>query len=206
MLKKGRAEFLVDGASRQARDLKAANGEFDVELFYYDGDVYSKINGELFFSTPVVRKFRDAAFTSGQEIGIEVSSGQAVVDNISIRRDVYYRVSTGHNFFDLTPFYVPKDLYVVIGDNVAVSHDSRAWKLCSIDSPVRGKIEYESQSRDTDGRGNTVIIDRNGNRHVLKGYINYESSENYPFVHRKYIVGKALVVWWPTSRWFNIIR
>ncbi|MBI4244217.1 MAG: hypothetical protein HY606_09030, partial [Planctomycetes bacterium] len=205
-IKDNTAELFVDGASHESKSFKLSNNQIKVEFYYFDGDLSCKINNEILFKLPIVKKFRDAKFNTSQHIAIDVQNGPVAVSNISIKRDIYYKVSSGHNFYDMTPFYVPKECYVMIGDNVTYSHDSRGWKLCTIDIPEKGKVIFESQSRDVDGKGNTVIVDKHGNKYVINGYANYDSSEGYPFVHEKYIVGKALFIWWPAKRGLTLIR
>jgi hypothetical protein len=148
------------------------------------------------------------------------------VKNLALGRDIYYK---GKNDRDRglredEPYKIAPGHYLMMGDNVANSHDSRAWVKRTFLLKDGRKIVCESQqvnepySRfnrelqeklglsdppayaiDGDEHGNEVAITREMLDHELP-------AEEFRQVPEKFIVGKALWIWWPQGRWFHLIR
>ena len=120
--------------------------------------------------------------------------------------------------------FIPKDCYLMMGDNVANSHDSRAWVkrtfllkdgrriVCEsqqVNEPYSrfnrelqeklGLSEAPAFAIDGDEHGNEVAI----TREMLDRELPPEEFRQVP---EKFIVGKALWIWWPQGRWFHLIR
>jgi hypothetical protein len=112
----------------------------------------------------------------------------------------------------------------MMGDNVANSHDSRAWVKRTFVLKDGRKIVCESQQvMDGYNQFSTRLKEKLGITEPLKYAIDgdidgnevaiLESQFDHELdavpareVDEKFIVGKALWIWWPQGRWFHLIR
>src|SRR5206468_221495 len=126
---------------------------------------------------------------------------------------------------DDEPIKVDPEHYLMMGDNVANSHDSRAWmkrtytlkdgrKIVCEQQQVTETIKFREHLKEKLGLSELPDIgidgDEDGNEIALfhrdLDAQHPEKSEPSPLVHEKFIVGKALWIWWPQGRWFHLIR
>jgi hypothetical protein len=150
------------------------------------------------------------------------------VRNLALGRDIYYRGKTDYRqgvIHDDEPIQIPPKKYLMMGDNVNNSHDSRAWEQHTFElkdgrkivceqqqiNPGHGDFNKRLQEKlglpevpdigiDGDVDGNEVALFHD---QIKEGG---ESKAPFHFVEEKYIVGKALWIWWPQGRWFHLIR
>lgn len=151
--------------------------------------------------------------------------GTVEISKLRVGRDVYYKAQdTDENFRDGVPLKTGPGEYIMMGDNVGNSHDSRKWKKYTFHHRKHGPIVFEGQARKgTDERAELarqlglakppdyyIKADINGREwHFDETDLDPEHStepEKFIFVHRRYIIGKAFWVWWPPGRWFKMIR
>jgi hypothetical protein len=115
----------------------------------------------------------------------------------------------------------------MMGDYVGNSHDSRAWDRWTFKfADGRPDIVCEGQDVVVAGREIREAAEVRGRKEVDADYFLKADKHGYehfiyrkdlandpdrekepdPFVHRDFIVGKALWIWWPPGRWFRLIR
>jgi len=154
------------------------------------------------------------------------------VKNLQVGRDIYYR---GKNERELglredEPFTIKPGHYLMMGDNVANSHDSRAWVkrtfrlkptpedpegktiVCESQQVNEGYSRFNNHLKEKLGLSEPPLYgidgDQNGNEVAItrEQFWREEPQEAFRLVDQKYIVGKALWIWWPQGRWFHLIR
>ena len=166
----------------------------------------------------------------GARISFE-TRGKTVLRNLRIGRDIYYRGRSGPdgNIPD-GPSGVTKTgpgKYIMFGDNVSNSQDSRLWKKHVYRMKDGTSIICEGQAdKSKNSRIKEAFRDRHGLEKAPDYYIKADwrgherafqredlnldhpqpTVEKYITVDRKHIVGKAFWVWWPPGRWFHMIR
>jgi signal peptidase I len=148
------------------------------------------------------------------------------VKNLAVGRDIYYKGKNDRTrgLREDEPYTINPGHYLMMGDNVANSHDSRAWVkrtfllkdgrqiVCEsqqVNEPYSrfnrqlqeklGLPEPPAYAIDGDEHGNEIAITREMLDHELQ-------EEEFRQVPEKFIVGKALWIWWPQGRWFHLIR
>jgi hypothetical protein len=121
---------------------------------------------------------------------------------------------------------------MMMGDNVNNSHDSRAWREQSFtlrdgliarfeeqELMLKDLSSYKAESMKARERWMQqhglseppdyfIVADQYGHEHglSLSDVRDEGRPKPSPFVHRKFLVGKALWVWWPPPSWFRLIR
>ncbi|MED5330045.1 MAG: signal peptidase I [Planctomycetota bacterium] len=129
-----------------------------------------------------------------------VGGGQ--VSDLRLRRDIWY-LPRGPG-----SWAIPEDHYFGLGDNTQGSLDSRTWETMTYptaDGPVSGfwfyskpgnPIRSDSNPKDLPG-GRILFADVHGNEHILQRR-SYDGDTNWaPFIPGKFILGKAVAVFWP---------
>lgn len=188
-----------------------------LELMVFDGLVAVRLNGDTtsyrFLET---RQEADLEHPS-REVRFGVEGGSLSVRDVRLRRDVHYKIKSGHpNLREGVPLVIPPRHYLMMGDNTQRSQDSRAWTrveyrlkdgrvvVCEKTEQLEG---YHAREAAT-GRGiepvPDVVIkaDEHGNFVALYDaqIQGHPDETGAPFVHERYLVGKALWIWWPVDR------
>ncbi|MBI2900101.1 MAG: hypothetical protein HYY17_07940 [Planctomycetes bacterium] len=202
-----------------------------VRFMVYDGQAVLVLDGRTHPAFEAVT-FLDRALPAPRGVIEFGSSGPATFSKLRIGRDIYYKCedpdhSSSENIQDGVPLRIGPGQYVMMGDNVGNSHDSRKWKKMTQRLKDGREIVYESQSDKTSDKDEVKdVIRRLGlsvhPQHYIKADINgrewvFNDSDldpdapspkrdAFPFVDRRHIIGKAFWVWWPAGRWFKMIR
>ncbi len=166
----------------------------------------------------------------GARISFE-TTGKTVLHDLRIGRDLYYRGRSGPdgNIQD-GPAGVTKTgpgQYIMFGDNVSNSQDSRLWKkhvyrmkdgstiICEGQADKSKNIRMKESFRKRHGLDSPpdyyIQADWRGHARAFQREdldLNHPqpSIEKFITVDRRHIVGKAFWVWWPPGRWFHMIR
>jgi len=135
--------------------------------------------------------------------------GGGSVDDVVVRRDIYY----------LPPrsgpprWEIPDDSYFAMGDNTQGSYDSRSWSLMTFrlrDGREITGFRFENPAApDRNPRkladGRLAFADVHGNEFVFSesDLLEPPRTEPGPFIDRRYLLGKAIAVFWPIFKPFR---
>ncbi|MGQ0551610.1 MAG: signal peptidase I [Planctomycetota bacterium] len=158
--------------------------------------------------------------TSRSMLALALRGGGSVHD-VVVRRDIYYLPRQAPSATDpRARWEIPNDSYFALGDNTQGSLDSRQWEQQTYvlrDRSVSGfwlpGQPFSSLPPDRNPRvepsGDYVFADTHGDEFRFSDAdIVSQRREPAPFIHRRYLLGKALVVFWPVFdpfRW-KLIR
>jgi signal peptidase I len=210
------------------KDVKLEMGRrTKLELSVFDGVAYVRVNDGERARITFIDKLEEIKEDSGIARRIAFGSRGATirVKNLALGRDIYYRGKDGREgaLREDEPIQIPKDSYLMMGDNVANSHDSRAWVKRTFELKDGRKIVCESQQVNLGRTDFNLRLqeklglpdvpdfgidgDVNGNEvAIFRDQLKSDTPDPFHFVEQKYIVGKALWIWWPQGRWFHLIR
>jgi signal peptidase I len=106
---------------------------YRLDLSVYDGRAVARIDGKEWCRPIDYLNFREDPRPSPEgEIGLSFGSRDATfrVRKLSIGRDIYYKgKSESPGIAEDEPIRIEPGHYVMMGDNVDSSHDSRSWKI-----------------------------------------------------------------------------
>jgi signal peptidase I len=216
---------------------------YKFSLSVYDGKAVVRVEGQEVGEVEYITVREKVAEDPNPERRVAFGARDATfrVRNLRVGRDIYYqgRDERLHGLREDEAFRIEPGKYVMMGDNVQNSHDSRAWTLrefklkdgrtVSCESQDVGVKSRELQERLVQRYGLPrdpdlfIEYDKNGDQWALYnsdedlpplpptakvGVKVQEQESTVPFrqIHEKYIVGKALWIWWPPGRWFRLIR
>ena len=197
-----------------------------LELSTFDGVAYVRINDGERARITFIDKFEDIRedATISRRIAFGSRGATFRVRNLALGRDIFYKGKDSSRegaIRDDEPIKIPPGHYIMMGDNVTNSHDSRAWIKRTIKLKNGRTIICESQQVDYGSIRQTLQKKFNlptSPDHGIEGDIDgndiaynqedieSDNREPFHFVDEKFIVGKALWIWWPQGRWFHLIR
>jgi signal peptidase I len=135
-----------------------------------------------------------------------VDSGGEFSD-ISLFRDIYYLHDSPMKGY--TEFKVPKHHYFALGDNTQNSSDGRRWHVVTLalkdgreisgEYLRAGPNAFPSELNSLRGTRFRTFVDIYGDGHTLCGQdlADYPKNDPSPFFHEKFLLGKAMAVFWP---------
>jgi signal peptidase I len=205
-----------------------ADRKRSIELLVYDGVVQALVDGRVEAELEIYTWHDEIKETlTGKELGFGADGMLYAVSNVQVGRDIYYRGRTNIGEGPDRRIRIPDGQYVMMGDNVGNSHDSRAWvkytfkfkdgSTHSVESQdfsesVEALQEWAERNGKKDIPDYLMKADEHGNERAIwrRDLVHAEGkdyeSEPAPFVDRKYLVGKALWIWWPPGRWGRLIK
>jgi len=200
---------------------------YKIDLSIFDGVAYVRVNDGERARITFIEKFEEIREDSNltRRIAFGTRGATFRVKNLALGRDIFYRGKYDKTIRDDEPIEVAKDHYLMMGDNVTNSHDSRAWvkktftlqngrKIVCEQQQVTEALKFREHLKEKYGLAELPDIgidgDEDGNEVAIfrkdLDAQHPESTDVAPLVHEKYIVGKALWIWWPQGRWFHLIR
>ncbi len=185
------------------------SGSTAVSFFLYDGQVGVSLNGELLKQLTYRSTYAQLQKTA-QNISdpprLTCTNGSVQLQRLSLFRDLYYYWDKGVNgnfSKQEEPVKIPKGRFLVIGDNVNSSRDSRKWKMKVVSLPNDQTYYIDKRNWDTARKTNKeYVVDRSGRKLKLsrlqaRGRI---KDEEMRFIRKELLVGKAIWVWLPVDR------
>lgn len=201
---------------------------FRLELLVYDGTAHVRVNDGERAKFQFIDTREDLLEVDAPDRRVSFGTRGLTfkVNNLSVGRDIFYRGRdrSSRDLREDEELAIPAGKYVMMGDNVASSHDSRAWLehtftlkngktiVCEEQQVIRyGDFLRTLKEKYDLPRVPDIGID--GDEHGNEIPINFEDiaadgekTREFRFVDEKFIVGKALWIWWPPGRWFHLIR
>ena len=198
--------------------------EYRVELMIYDGIAQVIVDGEIVgkhefitFHHQLLLRDNDPSIRFGTT-GLPIS-----ISNLTLGRDIYHKEKRDtpshaysrerhHPRLRMTrdkPIPIPSRSYVMMGDNVGSSHDSRAWwkHTWTLRDGTTITSECQEIQNDADPEWRSIRADQHGTpRRFLEADIVSHHGEPFYHIEEEFIIGKAFWVWWPPGRWFKLIR
>ncbi len=200
-----------------------------LELSIFDGMAYVRVNDGERARFPFIETREDLRENEAPDRKIAFGTRGLTfrAKNLSLGRDIYYRgrgLDREHALHEDEVTHIPPQHYLMMGDNVANSHDSRAWVkrtfhmkdgrtiVCEDQQIVRSySSDFLKNLQEKFHLPRTPDLGIDGDEHgnevaLFENEIESQKTEEFRWVHEKFIVGKALWIWWPQGRWFNLIR
>jgi signal peptidase I len=131
--------------------------------------------------------------------------GGGSIERIVVRRDIYYLPRVAE-----PTWQIPDDSYFALGDNTQGSHDSRSWELATYELEERSVTGFwfNVEAPDRNPRylpdGRVAFADVHGDETVFaRDDVVDLTRQPAPFIHQRYLLGKAMVVFWPVFHPFR---
>jgi signal peptidase I len=211
----GQASIVLDGVrvAEGASPVREGDGHY-LAFENVDGVLAIEVDGETVLSHEY-----DLGAIPGQpsrppsrpRLRLGVTKGGILrLSGMRMYRDIHY-VEDGRGILRREgSLRVPPDSFFVLGDNCTRSKDSRLWRSVTYRTKdgveVLGEFEGEEYTRD-DIAGEIEFLDVKGSnwRFGRDGLVNFdETPVHSPFVDRRFLLGKAFMVYWPLTR-FRLI-
>jgi signal peptidase I len=195
---------------------------FTLDLLVYDGAAIARLNGVILAQENFIDVLEDGNSVRRQTLDLSfgMKGGPGRVFRLDVGRDIHYR---GRNrdlaIADDAPVAIPEGSYLLLGDNVANSHDSRGWVkrsfhlkdgrtiVCEDQQIIRSySSDFLRHLQEKDKLPNTPDFGIDGDEHGNEvGLFNdqilrADEPEPFRFIERRYIQGRVQKVWWPLSR------
>ncbi len=207
------------------------------DLSVYDGQAIVRIDGTILAEIPFATCPGDVKGGGGgaQELSFGGRDLTFRISDLALGRDIHYEAR------NTDEFEIPEDNYVMMGDNVRNSHDSRGWIRRTVTLKdgrppvVCESMEYKESNKS--GEALQRFMQRYGLKEEPDLFIENDENGSAWGLYRKdpgtgilkpglplavieeekkpepayripgkFIVGKALWVWYPMGRWFSLIR
>ena len=222
---------------------------YRLDVGVFDGRAYARLDRDLLheFTLFETRHELDELMTLESVKNVEADhvlefgakGATFAARDLRVGRDFYYqppRTSSGGRRFEEDQIQeIPDKHYMMMGDNVRNSHDSRAWSETVFTLADDREIHAEGQEISRSGLDDLqkrfglteqpdihIKADRKGyewllyeagrepsSSHRAVAVLKEDGKEGpneFRFVHERFIVGKAFWIWWPPGRWFTLIR
>lgn len=207
----------------------AMDRRLKLELSIFDGIAYARVNDGERARVTFIETREDLLENESPDRRITFGAKGLTfkVKNLQLGRDIYYRgrgLDRDHALHEDEITKIPPQHYLMMGDNVANSHDSRAWVkhtfqlkngktvVCEEQQVIRSySSDFLKNLQEKHKLPRTPDIGIDGDEHgnevaIFDSDIEKQDTQPFRFVHEKFIVGKALWIWWPQGRWFHLIR
>jgi signal peptidase I len=200
-----------------------------LELSLFDGMAYVRVNDGERARFPFIETREDLRENEAPDRKIAFGARGLTfrARSLALGRDIYYRgrgLDREHALHEDEITHIPPQHYLMMGDNVANSHDSRAWVkrtfhmkdgrtiVCEDQQIVRSySSDFLKNLQEKYKLPRTPDLGIDGDEHgnevaLFENEIESQETQEFRWVHEKFIVGKALWIWWPQGRWFTLIR
>jgi signal peptidase I len=207
----------------------AMDKRLKLELAIFDGMAYVRVNDGERARFPFIETREDLRENESPDRKIAFGARGLTfkAKNLQLGRDIYYRgrgLDREHALHEDEVTHIPPHHYLMMGDNVANSHDSRAWVkrtfhmkdgrtiVCEDQQIVRSySSDFLKMLQEKYNLPRTPDLGIDGDEHgnevpLYENEIESQETQEFRWVHEKFIVGKALWIWWPQGRWFTLIR
>ena len=207
----------------------AIDRSMKLELSIFDGTAYVRVNDGERARLNFIETREDVRENEAPDRRISFGARGVTfkVRNLQLGRDIYYRgrgLDRDHVLHEDEVATIPAHSYMMMGDNVANSHDSRAWVqrtfhlkngqtvACEDQQVIRSySSDFLKHLQEKFNLPRTPEVGIDGDEHgnevaLFQNDIESEDTKEFRFVDEKFIVGKALWIWWPVGRWFHLIR
>jgi len=180
----------------------------DTLLVRIDGD--ADVGETIEFPDPPTQPHPFGKGSKGaHEIALEADGLKATLTDLAIDRDIYYDANYEAARTAPEGYHIPPGHYLVMGDNVRSSADSRFWRVAAAHLQDGTTIFWEEQPNDAPAQparpapgGDDAIkrvIDVDGYVRTFRNgdVLDWESGLPRPFVSHDHLVGRAFAIFWP---------
>ncbi|MFH1226364.1 MAG: signal peptidase I [Planctomycetota bacterium] len=187
--------------------------EHFMECMNFDGMVCVMLDGREVFRHAYTEYFDDDVSSFDNKISIGANNKEVTLWDLKILRDIYYSGDYDYRsaFKEDNPVAIPNGKYVVFGDNVPNSKDSRLWQKKVITLKNQRVIECDTDYCVEDRPAGIFRIIRNekDNRGGDIWGVSYEikyadivdiKEENSIFIDKDEVFGRGIMVYWPFKR------
>jgi signal peptidase I len=194
-----------------------------LECLSFDGTIYIILDNKVVFSHNHITNLQETGDSGSffdNEVAIEAQNSEVLFWELKVGRDIYYsdeyESETKSVIREDIPFAIPAGKYVIMGDNVPNSKDSRFWKLrriilkngktieCDADYFEKNTSDgiYEINRKEQENRGGDMW----GVAHKIKIEDVADIQDEYvKFIDINDIFGRGVLVYWPPKR-IKIVR